>query len=65
MVTEVGGQLTFTCEYHGDDDVSKVTWAYNQDQQLAGSTVLEVWISTVGILVNGFNDLSGSVALVS
>ena len=48
VVTEVGGQLTFTCEYHCDDDVYKVTWAYNQDQQLAESTVLEVWISTVG-----------------
>ena len=28
-VLTLGGTETFTCEYHGDDDVSTVTWSYN------------------------------------
>ena len=42
-VLALGGTETFTCEYHGDVEVSTVTWSYNGTTSLpSGYNVADV-----------------------
>ena len=41
-VTALGGSQSFTCEYHGDDAVTAVTWTYNDGALPAGYTATTV-----------------------